>query len=180
MSVKPADEKFVIDYKLLKGLIRSACIDDNNEPLKFNINPKKLETELDNNDMNLVLVPNGFYSKYVNKDSIVLISEQYRGDRLTWFDSHKQYTSLIFLRKDRYDKEARYMVEELLHDKEDKVSLLADLLGRYPCFVATIVAYKGNNPDHFGRNSYTINIRANMIQRQDEQYNYNNDDIKEG
>ena len=176
-------EKFNFSYRLLKKLIKENCKDDPNEPLKFIVNFAGLEAALEKNNIGICLVYNGTRSKYINQDSIVLLSQQYNGDRLKWFDSHKQYTALVFVRKDAVDEVARRIMRELRNQREgekdaiDRVALIAELIANYPCYIANIVSYKGNNPERIGRNSYTINVRANLIQRQDEQYTYNAEDL---
>lgn len=184
VSSNSEDKKlFNLDYNKLKKLIMASCIDDPNEPLKFSINFNKLELAIDNNNMGICLVKNGLRSKYINQDTIILLSQQYNGDRLKWFDQHKQYTALLFIRKDTMDERARKIVLQLKNIREgeqlaiDKVKLLAELTANYPCFIANIVAYSSNDPEKIGRNSYTINIRANLLERQAEDYAYQAEDI---
>lgn len=177
------DEKFNLNYRKLKQFIKESCKDDPNEPLKFSVNFQKLANLIDNADLGIVLIANGAKSKYINQDTIVLLSHVYTGDRLQWFDSHKQYTSLTFIRKDAIDKRAKELMNELRNLREgekiaiDRVKALSELIAVYPCFIVTIVAYSGNDPETIGRNSYTINVKSNFVQRNDEKYSYNPEDV---
>ena len=58
---------------------------------------------------------------------------------------------------------------------DDKVNDVAELLANYPCYNATIVAYKNNNPKFIKLNkpSYIIQIRANKVIITNSNYQYN-------
>ena len=52
---------------------------------------------------------------------------------------------------------------------------MAKLLANYPCYNAVTVAYRSDDPNRLGKNSYTTIIRANINAINLEEYEYYND-----
>ena len=78
------------------------------------------------------------------------------------------------------DEECAKMIRDL-HDKNrekdpefDRVALLAKISANYPCYNAVTVAYRSDDPNRLGKNSYTTIIRANVNAINKEEYDYYN------
>lgn len=170
-----------VDYNLIKRCIVKSCKQIDPRLLNFKINGEKLEAMVANSG--LTFVSNGLDSRFVESRDIALISEYFKKNKLEWFNRSKQFTTLTFIDSESLDEEAERLLV-LLRDTIsssdpdfDPVEAVAYLIANYPCYNATVVAYQSNDPNKFGKNSYTIIMRANVIAITQQEYEYNNDDI---
>lgn len=168
-----------IKYSVLKNLIIKSC--RNEKPgIKFIVNYDKLSKLVD--EIGLCMVNVGTKSKDVSSNDIALLSEYFKGNKLSWFNSEREYTTLVFVLKDAIDEKCEELISEmnktLIDDPDlDKVKNLSTIIAEYPCYFATIVSYKSNDPNRCDRASYEIKPRANTVMIKREDYKYNPDDM---
>ena len=168
-----------VDYKLLKNSIIKACTSEK-DSVKFNVNFDKLSRLVD--DIGLVVLRVGGESKRVSVSNINILSEYFKGPKLSWLGEGKEFTTLTFLYTDSIDEKCEQLIESLhtspVDDPEiDHTNVFATILAEYPCYSATIVSYKSNSPKRFGKASYEIKIRANTVAIKDQLYEYNHEDM---
>ena len=168
-----------VDYNLLKSAIIKSCKSER-DSLKFSIDYEKLSTSVD--DFGLVALNVGTKSKKVSVDNVNIISEYFKGQRLSWFDKNKEFTILTFLPIDVLDEKCEALIEELhtlsVDDPDiDHVNTLASIIAEYPCYSAIVASYMSNDPKRFGRPSYEIKIRANTVAIKQKLYEFNHNDM---
>ncbi len=170
-----------IDYNAIKKCIIKSCKQESNVTLDFKINADKLNTSV--NEFGLTFLDNFTISKAVTSEDIPLISEYFKKQKLSWFNRSREYVSLSFILSDSIDEECTKLIADL-KDKNrhkdpdfDKVAIMSYILANYPCYNAVTVAYRSDDPNRLGKNSYTTIIRANINAISREDYEYNNEDI---
>ena len=170
-----------LDYNLIKKCIIRASKQESQTTLDFIINAEKLNEYVEPHG--LVFLKNGIKSRFVKSTDIPLISEYFKKQKLSWFNRSRHFTSLSFVVKDSLDEKGLKLIEDL-YDKDreddpdfDRVATVADILADYPCYNAVVVAYRSDDPNRLGKNSYTIIIRANINVISSPDYEYNNQDI---
>lgn len=168
-----------VDYKLLKSAIIKSCGSEK-DSVKFNVNYDKLSSSVD--DFGLVALNIGAKSKKITVDTVNIISEYFKGQRLSWFDKNKEFTILTFLPIDVLDERCEELIEKLhtlsVDDPDiDHVNILASIIADYPCYSAIVVSYMSNDPKRFGKPSYEIKIRANTVAIKQKLYEYNHNDM---
>jgi len=175
----------MINYTELKKAIIRVCKQDGRNVLNFSINGEKMNTAA--KDFGLIFLQNAFKSEQVTSANIPLIGEYYKKEKLAWFNRSRQFMVLSFVMEDKLDDKGRKLVA-MLYDKNrskdpafDRSDIVAELLAYYPCYSATVVSYKSEDPDRIGRNSYNIVVRANInaILMEEEEY-YNPDEENNG
>lgn len=172
-------ENINIDYKVLKNRIIRSCNPLCKEIVDFEIDYSKLVDEC--RELNVVPICFGLEASRVKPELIPYLNEYFKDENLSWFSSAKFSTIISFIHKDYIDEKAEELLNKLkdpqVDDPDfDKVSAVAKLLAEYPCYSATVVSYKSNNPKYIkgGRPSYIVQIRANkvVIVNSDYQYTY--------
>lgn len=170
-----------LDYSLIKKDIIKACDQLNEVALDFTVDEEKLNNLVKKNG--LVYLNTNAKSRFVTSSDIPLISEYFKKQKLSWFNRSRQFVSLSFITEDSIDERAQKIIEDL-YDKTrvdnpnfDRTEAMADLLADYPCYNAVVVAYRSDDPNRLGKNSYTIIIRANINVISSPDYEYNNQDI---
>lgn len=168
-----------LDYAVLKSNIIKACKNEKGT-IKFIVNHDKLSGLVD--DIGLRMVNVGTKSNRVKSTDIALLSEYFKGKKLSWFTEHREFTTLVFVLEDAIDEECEALIkkmnESIIDDPElDKVEILAKIIADYPCYFATVVSYKSNDPDRAGRAFYEIKPRANTVMIKREDYKYNQSDM---
>lgn len=170
-----------MDYNFIKKCIIKACKQEGNVSLDFKINADKLNASVE--ECGLVFLDNFTSSRLVTSSDIPLISEYFKKQKLSWFNRSREFVVLSFILADSIDERCDRMIRDL-HDKNrqkdpnfDRVAVMADILANYPCYNAVTVAYRSDDPNRLGKNSYTTIIRANVNAISREDYEYNNDDI---
>ena len=170
-----------IDYNAIKRCIIKACKQESEVVLDFKINADKLNASVQ--ELGLTFVDNFTTSKPVVSTDIPLISEYFKKQKLSWFNRSREFVTLTFVRNKYIDEECTRLIKSL-HDKDrekdpnfDRVEVMAKILANYPCYNAVTVAYRSDDPNRLGKNSYTTIIRANVNAINLEEYEYYNDDI---
>lgn len=170
-----------LDYSLIKKDIIKACDQLNEVALDFTVDEEKLNNLVKKSG--LVYLNTNAKSRFVTSYDIPLISEYFKKQKLSWFNRSRQFVSLSFITEDSIDERAQKIIEDL-YDKTrvdnpnfDRTEAMADLLADYPCYNAVVVAYRSDDPNRLGKNSYTIIIRANINVISSPDYEYNNQDI---
>ena len=108
---------------------------------------------------------------------VPLIAEYYKEDKMGWISKEKFITSLVFIDSNKVDENLAEMIEELkTKDADDpdldKIAIMSEILGTYPCYLALVVSYQNNSPNSVGKNSYYIACRANKVIIKDPHYVY--------
>lgn len=170
-----------LDYSLIKKDIIKACDQLNEVALDFTVDEEKLNNLVKKSG--LVYLNTNAKSRFVTSSDIPLISEYFKKQKLSWFNRSRHFVSLSFITEDSIDERAQKIIEDL-YDKTrvdspnfDRTEAMADLLADYPCYNAVVVAYRSDDPNRLGKNSYTIIIRANINVISSPDYEYNNQDI---
>lgn len=170
----------MIDYNLLKKKILKSC-KQTGTTLEFIINSKQLDDLV--RPLGLAFIYNDFKSEQVSGSNIPLLSEYFKGDKLSWFNRSRHFIVLSFIDLESLDEKGEKILEDLQNKNRsedpsyDRADAVAELLAYYPCYNAAVVSYRSEDPERMGRNSYTIIVRANInaILKQQEEY-YNPDD----
>lgn len=165
-----------LDYNILKKKILKACKQPG-QTLEFIVDAKKLNLSVE--ELGLAFAYNDMKADPVNSGVIPLIGEYFKGDKLSWFNRSRYYLTLTFVDLESLD-ERGHKILAALQSKDrsedpsfDRVDYVAELLAYYPCYNATIVSYRSEDPERIGKNSYTIIIRANtnaILKQQKEYY----------
>lgn len=176
------NEEFNVDYKLLKSRIIRSCVSKEKEIVDFSIDYCKLVELCE--ELNITPIYFGMEAKRVKPELIPYINEYFKDENLSWFNSSKFSTVISFIHTNYIDDRARELLERLKvpqvdNPDDDKVADVAELLANYPCYSATVVAYKSNNPKYikYNKPSYVIQIRGNKVTISNSDYQYNYKDI---
>lgn len=169
-----------IEYNMLKSNIIKACKQVEKGEIKFIVNYDKLNSFVD--DFGLEMVNIGTKSKQLEASDVPLISEYFKGRKLSWLNDNKYYTTLVFVLSESIDKKCESLLKAMntpcVEDPDiDKVNALATIIAEYPCYFATVISYMSNDPVRFGKPSYEIKCRANTVAIKREDYKYNQDDM---
>jgi hypothetical protein len=171
-------EEFNVDYKVLKNRIIRSCKVTGKEIVDFSIDFERLEQEC--HDLNITPIFFGLNAHRVKPELIPYLNEYFKDSNLSWFSSSKFSTCISFICNDFIDEKAMELLNKLKTPQvddpnDDKVNDVAELLANYPCYNATVVAYKSNNPKFvkFNKPSYLIQIRANKVIITNSNYQYN-------
>lgn len=171
----------ILDYNALKKTIVKNCKQDSANYLNFSINGKKLDQAVSN--YGLIFLYNNFKSEQITSANIPLVGEYFKRDKLAWFNRSRHFMTISFVVEDKLDDKGRKLVEMLKDENRskdpsfDRADIVAELLAYYPCYSATIVSYRSEDPNRIGKNSYTVMVRANCVAIRDEEYQYYNDDM---
>ena len=182
--------KYDIDYNVLKSSIIKCCSQCHHGSNEFKIDNIKLSKTVDDIGLKFIntdikhLADNITRSRLIRFNDIFTIQEYFKGAKLSWFSSDKEFTQLLFVRSDSDDKELNNMVEKInsldpnkCEDDEDMLKTVFKIIAEYPCYFATVVSYISNDPGREGRNTYVISCRANLVAISQENYKYNEKDI---
>ena len=170
-----------LDYKIIKGCIIRSSTRTSKATNAFEVDLKSLNEEL--SQYNVQALPVGTTAHRVGTEDIYAISEYFVADKLSWFSKNKFITTLIFTDAgEEMDDGLKELVEKLyaseVDDPElDKTNIVANILAKYPCYMAMVVSYQSNDPTKINRNSYFINCRANKVIIRDPNYQYNPKDM---
>lgn len=173
---------YKVDYVKLSKCIRDSLIQGRTIDFEFDFD--KLAAGVAEYD--LLVVPNPVKSKRIGPEDIVFIGEFFKGDKLSWIDHHKYYSSLVFVRTDvegALDEEFYELMEDMkkpLIDNPDidKAETLARILAKYPCYVATVVSYKNADIKRTGLLNTEIICKANTVTIKLDNYEYHHEDIQ--
>lgn len=170
-----------LDYNLIKKCIIRACKQVSPVTLDFKVNAEKLNEFVE--PYGLIYLNNDLTSRFVMPSDVPLISEYFKKQKLSWFNRSRQFVTTSFVVAESLDERGRKIIADL-YDKNriddpnfDRVEAVADILADYPCYNAVVVAYRSDDPNRLGKNSYTIIIRANVNVISSPDYEYNNEDI---
>lgn len=157
-----------VNYNLLKNAIIRSAKQTEKDTIKFKIDPENLIENLNQNEVPLSVVSTiGMDSKPVSLTDVPYLSEFFKGDKLSWINEDKQFTTLVFaIKSDEVDSLIEVIETDKVDttiDEIDRVNAMADLLANHPCYIVTIVSYKSNDPKRIGRPSYEIKCRANSV-----------------
>ena len=171
-------EEFNVDYKVLKNRIIRSCKVTGKEIVDFSIDFDRLEEEC--RDLHLTPIFFGLNAKRVTPELVPYLNEYFKDTNLSWFNSSKFSTVISFINSNHIDGKALELLNKLKTPQvddpsDDKVNDVAELLANYPCYSATVVSYKSNNPKFIKLNkpSYVIQIRANKVVITNSDYQYN-------
>ena len=164
-----------MNYKTLKRLIARSAERTSKYTVDFKIDIDNLNNEL--TELELVCVPYGLDARRISLGDLPLVSEYFREDKMNWISKEKFLTSLIFIDSNKVDEYLLELFEALNTNTEDnpdidKISIIAEIIGTYPCYFALVVSYQNNSPNSVGRNSYYIACRANKVIIKDPEYVY--------
>ena len=170
----------MLDYKVLKSNIIRCLEPVAPNHISFTVNFEKMQDFKDN--IGVVPVAVGLKSRHVENEDIPLLAEYFVGERLSWFEVDRRYTTLIMFAQDKLDDEAYAVIDKINAGKIeepdfDNIHGLADLIARYPCYFATVVSYRNLDPKRIGKPSYTIICRCNRVMMRDQNYKYNPRDM---
>ena len=169
-----------LDYNVIKKRIIKSCKQEGNT-LKFIIDYDKLNSNVE--EFGLIALKNTMVSKQVESRDIPLISEYFKREKLAWFNRSRHFLTLSFVVAEELDEKGQKLVDMLKDENRskdpefDRADIVAELLAYYPCYNATIVAYRSDDPNRLGKNSYTTIIRANINAIAREEYEYYNEDV---
>jgi hypothetical protein len=169
-----------VDYKVLKSCIIRSCTPVRDGSIEFRVNYDKLLHSVD--DINLLPLNVGMCPKKVIPEMIPYLSEYFEKTNLSWFTENKYSTVITFIDTESIDEEAQRLIDKL-HMKQvddpsnDKVNDMATLVANYPCYFATIVSYRNDDPKRSGKPSYEIKCRANKVVIKSSDYQYNPKDF---
>lgn len=165
-----------VDYNVLKSNIIKACQPGGRGSIKFFVNYDKLSRSV--NDIGLTMINVGTKSELVKPTDVSMLSEYFKGVRLSWLNEYKEFTNLVFVISENIDERCQLLIDAMNDDgKSDRVNALATIIAEYPCFFASIISYASNDPKRIGKPSYEIKCRANTIRIKQESYKYNQDDM---
>ena len=172
-----------VDYNDIKTAIyKSASIADENQAgVDFVIDKAKLDSFV--SASGLITVNTGLESRRLNPNDIPYLSEYFNEKALPWITDNKDVTTLVFVVNDPEDAALQNLLtimntpEAELDPSVDKVNVLAQIVSTYCCYFAVVVSYKSDNPDSYGRITYSIKCRANKITIKQENYKYNPADM---
>ena len=164
-----------LDYKILKKKILKA-VRQPGQTLEFVVNAKQLDTLV--RPLGISFIYNDFQSEQVTGSNIPLLSEYFKREKLSWFNRSRHFSTLTFVDLESLDDRGNRILEELQRKDRsedpsfDRADYVAELLAYYPCYNATVVSYRSEDPERMGKNSYTIIIRANINAILKQQYEY--------
>lgn len=168
-----------LDYNKLKKSIIKSCKQEGANILNFTIAADNLNRLVD--EFGLIFLYNDFKSEQVTGSNIALIGEYFKNDKLAWFNRSRHFISLSFVVRDKLDEEGLDLIDKLMKDNRskdpdfDRTKIIAKILSKYPCYNTLTIAYRSDDPNRIGRNSYSIMVRANNIAILDEESDYYND-----
>lgn len=170
-------EPINIDYKALKNRIIRSCEATANGTVDFVVDFVKLSEMVD--ELGVTPLCFGLDARRVKPEEIPFLNEYFKDENLSWFTDSKFYTVLSFIKTDYIDDHAHALLHKLKVPQSadptiDKVNCAAELLANYPCYSATVVAYKSNNPKFLNsqKPTYLIQIRANKVIITNSNYQY--------
>jgi hypothetical protein len=180
-----SEKKYTYNYNILKKDILKSIIRHKENILKFKVDQDKLDSILEDGEIELQCLNTGIHSRPLREEDIPYISVYFKDEKLEWFDVNagKQFTAIVLIDKKSIDEECLDLIEKLnIKDPNsdldiDRGKVLAKILAKYPCLIAQIISYKSNNPDFKIQSSFTIGIKANTVLIKNEQYRYNDADI---
>ena len=174
-----------VDYNVLKSNIIKACQQDERGHVRFLVNFDKLSKSV--NDIGLTMINVGTKSERVRPNEVSMLSEYFKGVRLSWITDKMNFTNLVFVITDDIDDKCKELITQINGNYEDnpatktddidKVNALSTIIAEYPCFFACVISYESNDPKRIGRASYEIKCRANTVRIKQENYKYNQDDM---
>lgn len=169
-----------VNYKILKSNIIKACKQVKEDSIEFRIMHNKLVDLVSDN--NLYPINVGMHCRSVDPEIIPFISEYFEKNRLSWFTEGKFYTNLVFVDIENLSQEEINILTDTcttnVEDPDyDKTHAVADIVAKYPCYFATVVSYKNNDPNNIGKPFYEIVCRANKIVIKSTAYKYNPADM---
>ena len=169
-----------VDYKVLKSNIIRACTPVKCDNINFRVNFDKLSHLVD--DIGLVPINVGMVPKKVLPELIPYLSEYFVKTNLSWFNENKYSTVITFVDTSSIDEKAQNLIDKLNQEQvedpdNDKVKDIAVLVAEYPCYFATIVSYRNDDPKRAGKPSYEIKCRANKVVIESSDYQYNPKDF---
>lgn len=170
-----------VNYKILKSNIIKACRQVKEDSIEFRIAHNKLVDLVSDN--NLYPINIGMHCRAVNPEIIPFISEYFEKNRLSWFTEGKFYTNLVFVDTENLSTEEKAEVintcstTTIENPDYDRTHAVADIVAKYPCYFATVVSYKNNDPNNIGKPFYEIVCRANKVVIKSSAYKYNPADM---
>lgn len=175
-------KEFNIDYKTLRNRIIRSTICKGNGIVDFQVDFNKLSSQVE--ELGLTPIHFGLDATRITPGIIPYLNEYFKDENLTWITDNKFYTAISFINTNYIDEKAQEYLDKLkvpqVDDPNiDRVNIVANLLAKYPCYTATIISYKSNNP-RFIKSvspSYVIQIRANKIIIENSNYQYNYKDF---
>ena len=164
-----------MNYKTLKRLIVRSAERTNKRTVDFEIDLDNLNNDLA--ELDLIALSYGLEARRISLNDVPLIAEYYKEDKMGWISKEKFITSLVFIDSNKVDENLAEMIEELkTKDADDpdldKIAIMSEILGTYPCYLALVVSYQNNSPNSVGKNSYYIACRANKVIIKDPHYVY--------
>lgn len=169
-----------LDYKVLKNLIVKSTKSERGS-VKFIVNYDKLSRLT--NEIGLRMVNVGTKSNQLSPSEVPYMAEYFKNRQLSWLNSNKHFTTLVFVQVDHIDDECEKLLDimnaSIIDDPDlDKVQALAKILAEYPCYCSTVVSYMGNDLNRYGLASYEVKSRANQATIRQEDYKYKHQDMR--
>lgn len=167
-----------VNYKEIKTAISNAA--HATSRIRFAIDYDTLNESV--KESGLTLVPISLSSRRVEEVDIIGLSEYFWGSRLSWFDDTKEFTELLFVSTDAIDDTVTGLMNELAKDPSDnpdfdRVEAVAKITAEYPCYFATVVSYKSNDPARQDKLCLTMVCRANKVIIKSSNYQYKAEDM---
>lgn len=164
----------MLDYKELKSAIIKASV-SSKKSTNFVVKFDKLSKAVE--ELGLVMVNTGTQSSNIDPKDIICLSEYFKANKLKWINNSKDYTTLIFIDKDKVDDKCQELLDimnlsQIDNPSVDKSNTLATILADYPCYLASVVSYISNEPRRFNALSFDIQIRVNTVMIKDPNYVY--------
>ena len=169
-----------VDYDILKDNIIKSCNAIKAGSINFEVDYDKLLSQV--NDYGLTPAKNGLIAHRVSVENIPYLSEYFEKTHLSWITEERYTTVLTFFLTDDFDEKGLEILEALNSEQvddpdNDKVADMSYLIANYPCYFATVISYRNDDPKRHGRPSYVIKCRANKIIIKSEAYKYNPHDM---
>lgn len=167
-----------VNYRVLKSNIIKACVPAKHNPVDFKVDYKKLCDLV--RDINLEPIFVGMDPSRLKPEIVPFLSEYFDKSHMIWLSDDKYVTTIAFIDAEYIDDEVHELLEKLKMEQvddpeDDKVKDYATLIANYPCYFATIVSYRNNDPNN--RPSYEIACRANKVVINMSNYQYNHKDF---
>lgn len=152
-----------VNYAEIKKLVIANCKDyynnDGEDPLEntnthFVLDLEGFKNKL--NEISLDLYIDEFdtaESKPIEVDDIAFITPFFKKDKYKWLSSEKEYIIATIV-----DGEIEY------DENKDRVSEIAEIESKFPCFHIIVVSYISEDPLwRYGKRCYYVSCRANSV-----------------
>lgn len=102
-----------MDYNVLRKIVAGCVRNVKGDESQFRINVNELTKRVQELGLIPVLYKNNYESKTVTVEDVVLLSEYFKEDKLNWFDGHRTYEIISFIREEDVDEDLQNLLQDL-------------------------------------------------------------------